>query len=284
MNKQREAIYGLRRDILDGNEGKDYVLGVAERPRRRPGRHPLPGEGRARGVDALGAGQGRHRLLRHRPPRDRPQARRSWATRTCARSSGKLVSSQVRGQGAAARQRADAHARARRDAALRRPRLEGPPARPRPPEGGHRPARLRPARPAPGVQEGELRRSSRSSRSGSRTRSSRRSSGSSRSPRSDLAAERARRERAAPRPVLQGPAGGASAFAAPAVSPGQPARPSFGPPRIGGGTTAPPAGPATPPIPQTVHAEEKIGRNDPCPCGSGKKYKKCHGAAAGTAG
>ena len=24
--------------------------------------------------------------------------------------------------------------------------------------------------------------------------------------------------------------------------------------------------------------EEKIGRNDQCPCGSGKKYKKCHGA------
>ena len=24
---------------------------------------------------------------------------------------------------------------------------------------------------------------------------------------------------------------------------------------------------------------EKVGRNDPCPCGSGKKYKKCHGAA-----
>ena len=23
--------------------------------------------------------------------------------------------------------------------------------------------------------------------------------------------------------------------------------------------------------------EEKVGRNDPCPCGSGKKYKKCHG-------
>jgi preprotein translocase subunit SecA len=22
---------------------------------------------------------------------------------------------------------------------------------------------------------------------------------------------------------------------------------------------------------------EKVGRNDPCPCGSGKKYKKCHG-------
>jgi preprotein translocase subunit SecA len=29
---------------------------------------------------------------------------------------------------------------------------------------------------------------------------------------------------------------------------------------------------------QPVKAEEKVGRNDPCPCGSGKKYKKCHGA------
>jgi len=30
--------------------------------------------------------------------------------------------------------------------------------------------------------------------------------------------------------------------------------------------------------PAPVHAEKKAGRNDPCPCGSGKKYKKCHGA------
>ncbi len=29
---------------------------------------------------------------------------------------------------------------------------------------------------------------------------------------------------------------------------------------------------------QTVQKEKKIGRNDPCPCGSGKKYKKCCGA------
>ena len=28
------------------------------------------------------------------------------------------------------------------------------------------------------------------------------------------------------------------------------------------------------------HDQPKVGRNDPCPCGSGKKYKKCHGAAA----
>jgi uncharacterized protein YecA (UPF0149 family) len=24
--------------------------------------------------------------------------------------------------------------------------------------------------------------------------------------------------------------------------------------------------------------DAKVGRNDPCPCGSGKKYKACHGA------
>jgi hypothetical protein len=29
---------------------------------------------------------------------------------------------------------------------------------------------------------------------------------------------------------------------------------------------------------QVKREEPKVGRNDPCPCGSGKKYKKCHGA------
>jgi preprotein translocase subunit SecA len=27
------------------------------------------------------------------------------------------------------------------------------------------------------------------------------------------------------------------------------------------------------------NAGPRLGRNDPCPCGSGRKYKKCHGAA-----
>ena len=31
------------------------------------------------------------------------------------------------------------------------------------------------------------------------------------------------------------------------------------------------------PVQQVVRGQEKVGRNDPCPCGSGKKYKKCHG-------
>jgi len=30
--------------------------------------------------------------------------------------------------------------------------------------------------------------------------------------------------------------------------------------------------------PKQVISGQKVGRNDPCPCGSGKKYKKCHGA------
>ena len=38
------------------------------------------------------------------------------------------------------------------------------------------------------------------------------------------------------------------------------------------------ATPVEPPKP--TRAAAKVGRNDPCPCGSGKKYKKCHGVAA----
>jgi preprotein translocase subunit SecA len=35
---------------------------------------------------------------------------------------------------------------------------------------------------------------------------------------------------------------------------------------------------AQPPPPPMRREGEKVGRNDPCPCGSGKKYKKCCGA------
>jgi preprotein translocase subunit SecA len=37
------------------------------------------------------------------------------------------------------------------------------------------------------------------------------------------------------------------------------------------------AGEAMDARPEPVRAEPKVGRNDPCPCGSGKKYKHCHG-------
>jgi preprotein translocase subunit SecA len=65
----------------------------------------------------------------------------------------------------------------------------------------------------------------------------------------------------------------------------------FGAPRSPAPTTRAPArasGPQQPPrvggddapVKQVRRDEPKVGRNDPCPCGSGKKYKKCHGAAA----
>ena len=31
--------------------------------------------------------------------------------------------------------------------------------------------------------------------------------------------------------------------------------------------------------PQPIVKGDQVGRNDPCPCGSGKKYKNCHGQA-----
>jgi uncharacterized protein YecA (UPF0149 family) len=39
------------------------------------------------------------------------------------------------------------------------------------------------------------------------------------------------------------------------------------------------APPKEAPAPVTARPESKVGRNDPCPCGSGKKFKKCHAAA-----
>jgi preprotein translocase subunit SecA len=55
--------------------------------------------------------------------------------------------------------------------------------------------------------------------------------------------------------------------------PGQPAPPPQGGPRL-----APP-----PPQPQQqpVRSAPKVGRNSPCPCGSGKKFKNCHGVLEG---
>jgi len=56
-------------------------------------------------------------------------------------------------------------------------------------------------------------------------------------------------------------------------------------PEMNGGEPQPQQGPpqaaGAPPKPETfVRQEKKVGRNEPCPCGSGKKYKHCHGKAA----
>jgi preprotein translocase subunit SecA len=72
---------------------------------------------------------------------------------------------------------------------------------------------------------------------------------------------------------LQTSATAAPSFSAPQVSGG--ARPVAGPMP---GTVVPrPAGPG---MPGMQPALKDVGRNDPCPCGSGKKFKKCHGQEA----
>lgn len=58
----------------------------------------------------------------------------------------------------------------------------------------------------------------------------------------------------------EGDSASASAFATP-----NPKRPSNNPQNAAARPTQP------------IRVEEKVGRNDPCPCGSGKKYKHCHG-------
>ncbi|MFO1502473.1 MAG: preprotein translocase subunit SecA [Steroidobacteraceae bacterium] len=60
-----------------------------------------------------------------------------------------------------------------------------------------------------------------------------------------------------------------SALQAPEPAPEQPLS--------GGGTFAAP-GAEVEPLAPFVRGERKVGRNEPCPCGSGKKFKQCHGS------
>jgi preprotein translocase subunit SecA len=53
--------------------------------------------------------------------------------------------------------------------------------------------------------------------------------------------------------------------------------PMPGRPGMPGAPGMPPPQPKPAPV-QPIRTEKKVLPNDPCPCGSGKKYKKCHGA------
>ena len=79
---------------------------------------------------------------------------------------------------------------------------------------------------------------------------------------------------------------GPAAEPQPGAGPGMPGMPSFpgGPSASAPGGFPPPQAMGGPPMrpqkPRTVvRPQAKVGRNAPCPCGSGKKYKKCCGAA-----
>ncbi len=83
--------------------------------------------------------------------------------------------------------------------------------------------------------------------------------------------------RATPMTMSKPEAVGALASARAAAAPASDGLAEFG----GGGRGPQPARTGGDDVVKTVRREEpKVGRNDPCPCGSGKKYKKCHGAAA----
>jgi len=87
-----------------------------------------------------------------------------------------------------------------------------------------------------------------------------------------------------------GPVGAGAPSGPPAGTPSHPSAPTSGaddlfmgpPPRVPP-MAAEPRGPAPAvssslgPVGRTTTAVPEVGRNDPCPCGSGKKYKKCHG-------
>jgi preprotein translocase subunit SecA len=90
--------------------------------------------------------------------------------------------------------------------------------------------------------------------------------------------------RAAPPPAAAAqPAAQASATPLPEFAPGVPSRgarapgPAFGAPARARGTAPPAEDAEEGPRPEPVRKGERVGRNDPCPCGSGKKYKKCCG-------
>jgi preprotein translocase subunit SecA len=66
--------------------------------------------------------------------------------------------------------------------------------------------------------------------------------------------------------------------AAPALVPQPPPLPPPPAPSAPGGGQAPRASAsADDPVGPYVREQPKVGRNDPCPCGSGKKFKQCHG-------
>jgi preprotein translocase subunit SecA len=76
-------------------------------------------------------------------------------------------------------------------------------------------------------------------------------------------------------PATTSQAGGGPIRRAPAAPAAQPAEPVA----AAGGPPPPPGAPEADEVTyETIRREgDKVGRNDPCPCGSGKKYKRCHG-------
>ena len=255
MNKQREIVYGLRREILDGREpGGDRA-----RVGRRAGRAAVveryaPADAHPEDWDLAGLNEALHRQFDFRLPADEVDelavARRPRRAGHRARSSATTASARAE-LGPEMFHRLerwiilglrweDGEFRGHQPALARAPAEHGPP------EGGHRPPRLRPARPADRVQEGSLRHVPGDDRPPEGGRSVEQLF------KVRMAREDARAEprRAAPAPALAGTSRGRDRHA----RRGRPA-------------------PARP-EPRTADGREGRPQRS-VPCGSGKKYKKC---------
>ena len=279
MNKQRQAVYGLRRQLLEGLDQKELILedyvrdilgGLLDKYCGKE-MHPedwdiknLKAQVFTRfGVDIEAEGVDAEKL-------NRQELGDAIFEKLKQRYDAK---EQLIGAGS------DAASRAHHDAERARPAVEGPPAEHGPSARRHRIARVWPARSAGGVQARVVRHVR------SHDGALRRRDGALPLP---VAGDRAQRRGDAyssDGPVDGGngdasAASGKRGTAAPAAA-GRPPwttwkKPSSGASGVSWNRRAWQAE-GQEPVQQVVRGD-KVGRNDPCPCGSGKKYKKCHGA------
>ena len=268
MNVQRMVIYEQRRAVLEGQDLSEEIkeIWLPEVIADVVGAYTDE-----RGRGRLGSRRARERdggALRHR--RDRRGARRARPRvdhrRVPRRRLGGLRRAREGDRGDAGR--ADARPRAlhrapgRRRPLARAPREHGLHARGHPPprhgpEGSARRVPQRGPRDVPGAEPGDPR--------GGRRAPLPRADRAPGDANGQLPAAAGDERRTAPTSSSTRTPGGAYGLPAP------------------NGDTGPTNGGGAPPVPVVKSENESIGRNDPCWCGSGKKYKRCHGALSGPA-
>ena len=258
MNDQRKVIYEQRHELIEAKEVADTVHDM---------RHQVIDDLVARCIpEKAYAEQWDMETLAAREP---PPARPRPAGRGMGEGGGhrrrrdqgapdRRIRSQDGAEGGDLWPRADAHGREEPAAADPRSSVEGAPAQSRSSSPGHSPARLWPARPAERIQEGGVRPV--------------RGHAHQSAPDGDAGDHASRGARRSP---SRWPA--EDAEAEPLAATGTDGRPA-GPPRAPQAQRPVLAAAGSAPV--GGHAAEgwgKVGRNTPCPCGSGKKYKHCHG-------
>ena len=283
MNKQRQAVYGMRRQLLEGVDQKERVLEMTKGVVGGMVDKRCPDECASRQLrHDRAADRYAHAVRRaHQPGGSGRHERRSDRSRVVRAGEGGIP-----GEGRPGGRVPDARSGAQHHAPRHRRSVERPPALDGPPERGHRAARLRAERSAGRVQEGILhpvpghdgpdrRRDGPLSllpavRAESRVRcrlpTTMRTTKKTRRPRNRRSIEVSKaleeQQRRAAQSAVQDMTRNIQKQHERELKELQFAGTN------GSGTAN-----------QTVaNGGPKVGRNDPCPCGSGKKYKKCHGA------